>query len=331
MVWFGQTNCEGKSTRYFRFVDLASMKILFLGTPDSAVPILKKLITTQHQVVGVITQPARRSGRGLDLKDSAVAEFAKQNSLNVFSPEKIDKSYFDQNLKPLDADMAIVVAFGQILSKEVLNELKFGWINIHYSLLPKFRGAAPVQRAILIGEKETGISFFAIEEGLDTGSIIKSYPYQLSDSATTDSVLQELNVMATQKIEEIISGIQNGSLEPVKQSGEVSTAPKLNEMDLRIDWNELSSEINRKVRAGNKRLSAWTTIADSKIKILSISESTLEEKIDHGQIRVINKIVNVGCKNGSLIINEVIPEGKKQMDAYSWINGFQDKSDLRFS
>ena len=307
------------------------MKILFLGTPDSAVPILEKLITTQHQVVGVITQPARKSGRGLYLKDSAVAEFAKQNSLNVFSPEKIDKSYFDQNLKPLDADMAIVVAFGQILSKEVLNELKFGWINIHYSLLPKFRGAAPVQRAILIGEKETGISFFAIEEGLDTGSIIKSYPYQLSDSATTDSVLQELNVMATQKIEEIISGIQNGSLEPVKQSGEVSTAPKLNEMDLRIDWNELSSEINRKVRAGNKRLSAWTTIADSKIKILSISESTLEEKIDHGQIRVINKIVNVGCKNGSLIINEVIPEGKKQMDAYSWINGFQDKSDLRFS
>jgi methionyl-tRNA formyltransferase len=307
------------------------MKILFLGTPDSAVPILEKLITTQHQVVGVITQPARKSGRGLDLKDSAVAEFAKQNSLNVFSPEKIDKSYFDQNLKPLDADMAIVVAFGQILSKEVLNELKFGWINIHYSLLPKFRGAAPVQRAILIGEKETGISFFAIEEGLDTGSIIKSYPYQLSDSATTDSVLQELNVMATQKIEEIITGIQNGSFEPVKQTGEVSTAPKLNEIDLRIDWNELSSEINRKVRAGNKRLSAWTTIADSKIKILSISESTLEEKFDHGQIRVINKIVNVGCKNGSLIINEVIPEGKKQMDAYSWINGFQDKSDLRFS
>jgi methionyl-tRNA formyltransferase len=307
------------------------MKILFLGTPDSAVPILEKLITTQHQVVGVITQPARKSGRGLDLKDSAVAEFAKQNSLNVFSPEKIDKSYFDQNLKPLDADMAIVVAFGQILSKEVLNELKFGWINIHYSLLPKFRGAAPVQRAILIGEKETGISFFAIEEGLDTGSIIKSYPYQLSDSATTDSVLQELNVMATQKIEEIITGIQNGSFEPVKQTGEVSTAPKLNEIDLRIDWNELSSEIDRKVRAGNKRLSAWTTIADSKIKILSISESTLEEKIDHGQIRVINKIVNVGCKNGSLIINEVIPEGKKQMDAYSWINGFQDKSDLRFS
>ena len=307
------------------------MKIIFLGTPDSAVPILKKLITTQHQVVGVITQPARRSGRGLDLKDSAVAEFAKQNSLNVFSPEKIDKSYFDQNLRPLDADMAIVVAFGQILSKEVLNELKFGWINIHYSLLPKFRGAAPVQRAILKGEKETGISYFAIEEGLDSGPIVKSYPYTLSDTSTTDSVLQELNVLATQKIEEIISGIQNGSFEPVKQSGEVSTAPKINEMDLRIDWNDLSSEINRKVRAGNKRLSAWTTIADSKIKILSISERSLEDKIDHGQIKVINKNVNVGCKNGSLIINEVIPEGKKQMDAYSWINGFQDKSDLRFS
>jgi methionyl-tRNA formyltransferase len=227
--------------------------------------------------------------------------------------------------------MAIVVAFGQILSKEVLNELKFGWINIHYSLLPKFRGAAPVQRAILKGEKEIGISFFAIEEGLDSGPIVKSYPYTLSDTSTTDSVLQDLNALATQKLEEILTGIQNGSIEPVEQIGEIVLAPKINEMDLRIDWNDLSSEINKKVRAGNKRLSAWTTIADSKIKILSISESILEDKIDHGQIKVINKNVNVGCKNGSLIINEVIPEGKKQMDAYSWINGFQDKSDLRFS
>jgi len=229
------------------------MKILFLGTPDSAVPILEKLVTTQHQVVGVITQPARKSGRGLDLKESAVSEFAKQKGLKVFSPEKIDKEFFAQNLKSLDADMAIVVAFGQILSKEILAELKFGWINIHYSLLPKYRGAAPVQRAILQGEKETGISFFAIEEGLDTGPIIRSYPYQLSDSATTDSVLQELNVLATQKIEEIITGIENGSFEPVKQSGEVSTAPKINEMDLRIDWNCLYSDISRRVRAGSKR------------------------------------------------------------------------------
>ena len=307
------------------------MKILFLGTPDSAVPILEKLITTQNQVVGVITQPARKSGRGLDLKDSAVSEFAKQKGLKVFSPEKIDKEYFAQNLKSLDADMAIVVAFGQILSKEILAELKFGWINIHYSLLPKFRGAAPVQRAILQGENETGISFFAIEEGLDTGPIIKSYPYALSDSSTTDSVLQELNVLATQKVEEIITGIQNGSFEPVNQSGEVSTAPKLNEMDLRIDWNDNSSMISRKVRTGSKRLNAWTIIGESKIKILSISENSLEDKIGIGQIKVINKSVNVGCRNGSLIINEVIPEGKKQMDAISWINGFQDKSDLKFS
>ena len=307
------------------------MKILFLGTPDSAVPILEKLVTTQHQVVGVITQPARKSGRGLDLKESAVSEFAKQKGLKVFSPEKIDKEYFAQNLVSLDADMAIVVAFGQILTKDVLAELKFGWINIHYSLLPKFRGAAPVQRAILQGEKETGISFFAIEEGLDTGPIIRSYPYQLSESITTDLVLQDLNALATQKIEEIITGIQNGSLEPVKQSGEASSAPKINEMDLRIDWNDLSSGISRKVRAGSKRLSAWTIFGDSKIKILSISENSLEDKIGHGQIKVINKFVNVGCKSGSLIINEVIPEGKKQMDAISWINGFQDKSDLKFS
>ena len=307
------------------------MKILFLGTPESAVPILKKLISSNHEVVGVITQPARKSGRGLDLKESAVSEFAKQKGLKVFSPEKIDKEYFAQNLKSLDAHMAIVVAFGQILSKEILSELKLGWINIHYSLLPKFRGAAPVQRAILQGEKETGISFFAIEEGLDTGPIIKSYPYQLPESATTDSVLQELNVLATEKIEEIIIGIENGSFEPKKQSGEVSTAPKINEMDLRIDWNSPYSEIRRKVRAGSKRLSAWTIIGDSKIKILSVSENALEDQIGQGQIKVINKFVNVGCKSGSLIINEVIPEGKKQMDAISWINGFQDKSDLKFS
>lgn len=307
------------------------MKILFLGTPESAVPILEKLITTQHKVVGVITQPARKSGRGLDLKESAVAEFAKQNDLKVFSPEKIDKTYFAQNLKSLDADMAIVVAFGQILNTDILKELRFGWINIHYSLLPKFRGAAPVQRAILQGEKEIGISFFSIEEGLDSGPIINKYPYKLSDSATTDSVLQDLNVLATQKIEEIITGIENGLLQPKEQTDEISTAPKLNESDLRINWNEIPLEISRKIRAGSKRLRAWTTIGETRIKILSMKENSTEEKIDEGQIKVINKFVYVGCKNGSLILNEVIPEGKKQMDAFSWINGFQDKSNLKFS
>lgn len=307
------------------------MKILFLGTPESAVPILIKLVTTNHEVVGVITQPARKSGRGLDVKESAVAEFANQNSLKLFSPETIDKEYFDKNLKSLNADMAIVVAFGQILKKDVLSELKFGWVNIHYSLLPKYRGAAPVQRAILQGEKELGISYFQIEEGLDSGPIIKSYPYPLSDSATTESVLQDLNALATQKLDEIFTGIEDGSFKPVKQTGEITTAPKLNEIDLRIDWKEVSSVISRKVRAGSKRLSAWTIMGETKVKILSVTDNSFEDKIDLGQIKVVNKSVIVGCKDGSLIINEVIPEGKKQMDAISWINGFQDKSDFKFS
>jgi methionyl-tRNA formyltransferase len=302
-----------------------------LGTPDSAVPILKKLITTNHEVVGVVSQPARKSGRGLDVKQSAVAEFAKQNGLKIFSPEKIDEEYFVQNLKSLNADIAIVVAFGQILKKDVLSELKFGWVNIHYSLLPKYRGAAPVQRSILRGEKEIGVSFFQIEEGLDSGPIIKSYRYDLTDSATTDSVLDDLNDLATQKVEEILTGIQNGSFETQKQTGEITTAPKLNEVDLRIDWKEVSSVISRKVRAGSKRLSAWTIIGDTKVKILSVTDYSLEEKFEIGQIKVVNKSVNVGCKDGALTINELIPEGKKQMDAISWINGFQDKSDLKFS
>jgi len=307
------------------------MKILFLGTPESAVPILKKLISTNHEVVGVITQPARKSGRGLDLKESEVAEFANQNGLKLFSPEKIDKDYFDQNLRSLNADLAIVVAFGQILKNDVLSELKFGWVNIHYSLLPKYRGAAPVQRAILQGETEIGITFFVIDEGLDSGPILRTYPQKLSDSATTDSVLQELNVLAVQKLDEILTGIQDGSLVPIRQTGEITIAPKLIETDLKIDWNEVSSVISRTVRAGSKRLSAWTVIGDTKVKILSVSNSSLEDKIIQGQIKVINKSVSVGCKDGSLIVNEVIPEGKKQMDAISWINGFQDKSDLRFS
>jgi len=307
------------------------MKILFLGTPESAVPILRKLISTNHEVVGVITQPARKSGRGLDLKESAVAEFANQNGLKLFSPEKIDKDYFDQNLRSLNADLAIVVAFGQILKNDVLSELKFGWVNIHYSLLPKYRGAAPVQRAILQGDTEIGITFFVIDEGLDSGPILRTYPQKLSDSATTDSVLQELNVLAAQKLDETLTGIQDGSLVPIRQTGEITIAPKLIETDLKIDWNEVSSVISRKVRAGSKRLSAWTVIGDTKVKILSVSNSSLEDKIIQGQIKVINKSVSVGCKDGSLIVNEVIPEGKKQMEAISWINGFQDKSDLRFS
>lgn len=307
------------------------MKILFLGTPESAVPILDKILTTKHEVVGVVTQPPRKSGRGQEMTESAVSVFAKERKLNLFCPDRINKEFYDNHLKSTGAEVAIVVAYGQILPTEILNELKNGWINLHYSILPKFRGAAPVQHAILKGEKETGISFFKIDEGLDTGPIIAQYPYKLDNYSTTISVINELNKIACEKLSEILDGIENSKMLLIKQDKAASFAPKITEKDLQIEWTNNFGEIDRKVRAGNKNVYAWSNFQNLKVKIISVSKGETNLQIPPGEIEIQNKKFIVGCLDDCVVVHEVIPAGKKQMDAFSWINGIQDKSNLKFS
>ena len=307
------------------------MKLLFLGTPQTAVPVLQAMIESKHQVVGVISQPARKKGRGLIEEDSAVTIFARKNNIPVFTPEKFDKKFFDQKISDLGAQAGIVVAFGQIISQDLLDVLKYGFINIHYSKLPKFRGAAPVQRSIINGETSSAVTFFRIDEGLDTGQILKSISYEISEDISAEEMLDEMNELASSEISNLIEDLAEGNIKLMDQVGESSVAKKLNESDMKIDWSKSAKNIKNLIRSGTGNLNAWTTFNGKKIKIKSCSLSDLGVNIAAGNIVVENKEVYVGCADGCLVLDQIIPEGKNLMTAFSWTNGLQDKNNIRFS
>ena len=307
------------------------MKILFLGTPQSAVPILETLSNSDHQVVGVVSQPARKKGRGQDLTESEVSAYAKSNKLPIFTPEKITKEYFDKHLVELKADIAIVVAFGQILPQDILDKIKFGWVNIHFSVLPDLRGAAPIQRAIMQGKTDLGVTIFKIDEGLDTGPIISQILYKRESSSNYQKTLYDLTEIAANNIVSILKKYELGQLKTTKQTGYASTAAKIDDKEMQIKWSDRSENIINLVNAGSYNLCAWTNLKLSKIKILEIEKSDEIVDLKPGEILVKNKMVLVGCGEGVIVLKQIIPEGKKQMDAFSWINGIQDKSILYFS
>ena len=307
------------------------MKILFLGTPQSAVPILETLSNSDHQVVGVVSQPARKKGRGQDLTESEVSAYAKSNKLPIFTPEKITKEYFDKHLVELKADIAIVVAFGQILPQDILDKIKFGWVNIHFSVLPDLRGAAPIQRAIMQGKTDLGVTIFKIDEGLDTGTIISQILHKRESSTNYQKTLHDLTEIAANNIVSILKKYELGQLKTTKQTGYASTAAKIDDKEMQIKWSDRSENIINLVNAGSYNLCAWTNLKLSKIKILEIEKSDEIVDLKPGEILVKNKMVLVGCGEGVIVLKQIIPEGKKQMDAFSWINGIQDKSILYFS
>jgi methionyl-tRNA formyltransferase len=303
------------------------MKIIFLGTPETAVPILKKLIELNHEIVGVVSQPAKKSGRGLEKSESPVSSFASENNLKIFTPEKLDLNYYEENIVALKPDVAIVVAYGQLIPEVLLNKTNFGWINLHYSLLPQYRGAAPIQRAILNGETKTGITFFQIDKGLDTGLIVKQIEIEVESIDTTESLIEKMNKVALNSLEEVIQDLQKINL--IEQKGLVSSAPKIGDSDLKIHWNSEGRHIVNQVRAGSSKLSSWALLNKQKIKILYPVKLS-DKLISQGVIKLIDKVVHIGCESGSIEIYEVIPEGKKRMLAVSWLNGIHDKENLKF-
>jgi len=307
------------------------MKILFLGTPQSAVPILETLNNSDHQVEGFVSQPARKKGRGQDLTESEVSAYAKSNKLPIFTPEKITKEYFDKHLVELKADIAIVVAFGQILPQDILDKIKFGWVNIHFSVLPNLRGAAPIQRAIMQGKTDLGVTIFKIDEGLDTGPIISQILYKRESLSNYQKTLHDLTEIAANNIVSILKKYELGQQTTTKQTGYSSTAAKIDDKEMQIKWSDRSENIINLVNAGFHNLCAWTKLKLSKIKILEIDKSDEIVDLKPGEILVKNKMVLVGCGEGVIVLKQIIPEGKKQMDAFSWINGIQDKSILYFS
>jgi len=303
------------------------MKIIFFGSPKSAIPILEKISNSRHELVAVVTQNAKPKGREKKLTKTDIAQYCIEKKIKIFESNNIS-DLFENELKNLEFDLAVVVAFGQLVPAELLALPKHGWINLHYSLLPELRGAAPVQWTILNDLKEAGITWFQLDQGLDTGPILLQKKIDSND-LDYEKLMHALNELAVINLDKFLDDIENNKIQKIEQTGDVTYAPKLNEKDLKIDWNSSCNKIILKIKTGNDFLAAWSVFRGDKIKILSF-QGLGNESLPPGEIKIQSKTVLVGTESEPLVLGEVIPQGKKRMQALDWLNGVQLRESLKF-
>jgi methionyl-tRNA formyltransferase len=301
------------------------VQIAVAATPEVALPTLEALLGSDHDLVSVITQPDRPAGRGLSLKESPVAIWAKDRGISVRKP--VDQE--ELKLAIAGVDLVITIGFGVIIKEEILNLPTHGFINLHFSLLPKWRGAAPVQRTIEAGDEVTGVTVFKLDKGMDTGPIYRQKEIAMPHKATTDSLLQILAVVGAPVVLDAISAIEANELPVIQSADGASRADKLSKDEARIDWQDASFNIERKIRAFFPAPGAWTTFREEALKIES-SDVSDERTGQPGEILLVGKELFVSTAEGSLKILSVKPAGKASMDAISWINGARIEQHERF-
>lgn len=304
------------------------MKIVYMGTPDFAVEPLKKLVENGYEVVLVVTQPDKEKGRGKEISMSPVKECALQYGIPVFQPDKIRTPENVEELRKYDADIFIVAAFGQIVSEEILNMPRFGCINIHASLLPKYRGAAPIQWCILNGEEKTGVTIMQMAKGVDTGDIIAMESIDIEADDTGDSLFDKLMYLGAELLIKTLPSIEDGSAKRIPQVEEESThVGKITKDMGLIDWTKDAEYIERYVRGLNSWPSAFTkyngkTLKIWKADILDEIELTAGNSQNAGEIAMLTKdAIVVKAGNGYLSLKEVQLEGKKRMSVHDFLLG----------
>lgn len=308
------------------------MKIVFMGTPDFAVDTLRTLVESEHEVIGVVTQPDRAKGRSKKLQFSPVKEVALEYGKTVFQPEKVKEESFVQELRKMAPDVIVVVAFGQILSKEILEIPKYGCLNIHASLLPKLRGAAPIQWAVIDGEKESGVTIMQMNEGLDTGDILLVKKCVLEEKETGGSLFDKLAKLGGPMILEVLTMAEKGELHAVPQEEEKHTYAKmLSKSTGQIDFSNTAVQIERLIRGLNPWPSAYCYLEGKMLKIWEAevvpADFTKEESaLENGTIvKVEQDSFLVKTAEGFLKILSVQLAGKKRMDTAAFLRGYSLK------
>ena len=301
------------------------MKIVFMGTPDFAVGALEALVEAGHEVVAVVTQPDKPKGRGKEMQQTPVKACALKHNIEVFQPVKIKTLEAVEVLKGYGADLFVVAAFGQILSKEILDMPKFGCVNIHASLLPKYRGAAPIQWAILDGEKETGVTIMQMNEGLDTGDMLTKVIVPIEDTDTGESLFDKLAEAGAKLLIETIPQMEAGTLHPEAQDDSLSTYAKMikKEMGL-IDWKKEAVVLERLVRGMNSWPSAYTHFNGKTLKVWEAGVELKEAKAEPGTVVEVTKnSIKVQTGQDLLVLKQIQLEGKKRMDVASFLLGYK--------
>lgn len=308
------------------------MRIVFMGTPDFAVPALQALYDKGYELAAVYTQPDRPAGRGKKMKASPVKVLAESLNIPVYQPPKIKAPEVVKELEQLKPDCIVVVAYGQILPSEVLGIPAYGCVNVHASLLPFYRGAAPIHWAILNGEQKTGVTTMQMDQGLDTGDILLQKELALEDEITTGEVHDELAKLGAQTLTATLNKMGEGSLKPVPQLGKASYAPLLKREHESLDWNKSNEELHNKIRGLNPWPGAFTHFRGEQIKIWKSRVLRQEEsrkyrlKADEdntpGLIVDISESGIICCTGkGFIELKEVQPSGKKRMNAFAFFNG----------
>lgn len=285
------------------------------ATPDVAIPTLNWLITSEHQLLSVITQPDRPAGRGRTLKESVISDWARENDVPCFKPASVTETATLIE----GADVLLTIGYGVLLPEELLSIPMHGCLNLHFSLLPRWRGAAPVQRAIEAGDPVSGVTVFQLDPGMDTGPIYSVKRFALDSDITSDELFSELGALGVEAVEDSLNAIKAGIRPEPQKSDGATRAMKISKEECEINWNLDAQLISQKIRAFTSSPGAWTRFRGEVVKIdlVSISEETLQP----GLLKVVNKELLVGTSSNAVSIGFLTPAGKSRMDAKSWLNG----------
>jgi methionyl-tRNA formyltransferase len=296
------------------------MRVLFAGTPSVAVPSLDALIDAGFDVVAVLTRPDAPTGRKRVLTPSPVAARAAELGLEIIHAAKVDAGVIAR-IAAARPEVAAIVAYGGLVPRPALDVPRHGWINLHFSLLPAWRGAAPVQRAVIAGDDITGAVTFQLEEGLDTGPVIGTLTEQIRPDDTAGTLLERLSHSGSVLLAQTLSAIDSGAAHPQPQQGEVSLAPKLTIEDGRIDWSEPALAIGRRARGVTPEPGAWTMLDGQRVKLEPVLLRPGQSALAPGQLAMDGKSVLVGTGSHPVELVRVQPAGKKMMSAADWARG----------
>ena len=313
---------------------MRDLRIVFMGTPDFAVATLKLLAETNYNIVGVITAPDKPAGRGQKLNESAVKQYAKSQNLTILQPTNLKNEAFLNQLKSLNANLQIVVAF-RMLPKAVWQMPEFGTFNLHASLLPNYRGAAPINWAIINGETKTGVSTFFIDEKIDTGDMIFQESIAINLEENAGSLHDKLMRIGSKLVLKTVASIQNNSVKtrPQIDSSEIKTAYKLDKDNCKIDWNASLETIYNLIRGLSPYPAAWCTLINGNetldVKIYAAEKEFIAHSDSVGSIISTKKEIKIAVSNGYIIIKELKLPGKRAMDVKSLLNGYTFESSAK--
>lgn len=306
---------------------MKDLKVVFMGTPDFSVPVLKMLINNTN-VIGVVTQPDKPVGRSGKISITPVKQVALENNIQVFQPNKIREEY--QDILNLNPDIIITCAYGQLIPKEVLDYPRLGCINVHASLLPYHRGGAPIHRAIINGDKVSGVTIMYMGEGMDSGDIITQSEVEILDTDTAESLFDKLSILGSELLLNTLPSIIEGTNERIKQDDSIATySYNIKPEEEKVDFNKTRREVFNQIRGLNSWPVAYTYLDGKRLKVW---ESRIGNKYDYIETGIITNIykdgIGVSTKDGELILTVIQPEGKKKMKSSDYLNGLNNKKEL---